>query len=150
MDYNEVTAWQIELNDTEEVADSVAAVMQILTMAQSIATGRIVISYDNGPRPWWHRLLGSGRRYIAGFVYIQWAEEYANLMFHDENWSEYRALDPAHPVSANDKIRSKISQDGATPFAAEECLEKTRAFAAVRETLQSGNRPSWLSYQFAK
>jgi hypothetical protein len=40
---------------------------------------------------------------------------YASLIFHDENGSEYRALDQDNPVTPDDSIRTQIAHGELTP-----------------------------------
>ncbi len=111
---------------------------------------------DYGRRPartWWERLF-SGRlvwERMECFT-LYWYDEYAALVFSDEQSSEYHAIDHQHPmvdVPTEIRIRLNANEDG-SPIPSEECLQKSRAFAAAREFIDTGVRPEWLSYRYVR
>ena len=142
-------AWQLEDNDTETAVDSIAALRDQIAASGSSEGGRLSVSADAGPRPLWQRLLGANR-YVEMFFAVEWYQGHAALIFYDENSSEYRALDKEHPVAPSPEIRARISHGESEPCPSEECMSQPRAFRALAEFLQSGTRPTWLSYRYVR
>jgi hypothetical protein len=141
--------WQISLNDGDDVpAATMAELKEHIANAERLEGGTLAVYADGGPRPWWHRLFGLQRRFVLCYFMLEWCGDYASLMFLDENWSEYRAIDEAHPVNPSEEIRVKIAHGEVIPHPVNECMKKERAFAAVRAFLDSGLRPEWLKYRF--
>jgi hypothetical protein len=140
--------WKVELNDVNSEAHSLAEIDVILSRAGSMQRGRLWVGKDGGPRPWWHRFLGTQPRYVDSLFSLEWCDQYACLIFHDENWSEYRAIDEAVPVAPNEETRLVISHGEAKPSPVDECMKKDRAMIAVRECLVQNSRPSWLKYRY--
>jgi hypothetical protein len=78
---------------------------------------------------------------------LEWNSGAACLYFHDKKWSEYRVLSPSGTPSFPEEIRAQISRGEAKPAPQEECIEKSIAFKAVKESLEIGERPNWLEYR---
>ncbi len=142
--------WFVEINEEERVLDSINEVLDLLKSVEYLETCRVWVGKDGGPRPWWHRLLGLQNRYIESFFALEWHNQIAFLIFHDENWSEYRAIDNEYPVSANEQDRLKVAQGDSIAPTNEECISKQRALNAVSEYLQQNKRPKWLEYNFVE
>ncbi len=139
----------VELNEKESIICS-NKVEEFIVNAESLENGRLWIGKDGGPRPWWHRVLGTQKRYIEAIFTVEWYSDAAALIFHDENWSEYRALKPEQLTSFSESVRQNISHGEAEPVLDEECITKELAFKAIKETLKNGSRPSWLKYKFVE
>jgi hypothetical protein len=137
MDVRSAKRWILTLNDVESLLDSIQKLGQLVVQAKSLENGRLTVCADGGERPWWHRILGA-RRWVISFFALDWKENRARLIFHDEDWSEYRASDPAQ-LKSDDVVKTM-----------DEWIVKDRAFEAVLEFLESGSRPSWLSYRFVE
>ncbi len=140
--------WFVELNDAEHQVNSVAALSDFLLKAEQMQNGRLWVGKDGGARPWWHRFLGTQPRYVDSLFAIEWCGEYASLIFHDEKWSEYRAIDESSPVTPSDEVLLKISHGEAKPSSIEEYMYKARSMLAVREYFAQNARPSWLKYRY--
>ncbi|WP_157480996.1 MULTISPECIES: hypothetical protein [unclassified Lysobacter] len=150
MDIPAISPWYFELNDEDHVLDSSKEVAEAVRACLDRDQGRLSISYDDGPRPRWQRFLGLAPRYISGFAALEWADDFASLIFLDDNWSEYRALDAKEPVVPPEATRTQIAHGELLPHPASECVHKDRAFQALLEALQTGGRPGWLSYRFVE
>jgi len=146
---NPIDEWLVELNE-EEVVASFADVLACVQRAESLSEGRLWVGKNAGLSPWWYRWLGMNRRYVEPIFSLEWYSGTAALIFHDENWSEYRALRSEKGFFIPENIRSKISHGEATPPESEECIAKEKAFEAIREVLCKGVRPEWLSYRFVE
>jgi len=142
--------WFVEINEEEKEFPSIAEVLEILKSVENLETCKVWVGKDGGQRPWWHRLLGTQKRFVDSLFALEWHNQIANLIFHDENWSEYRAIDQENPVSAREHDRLKVAQGEKIAPSNEECISKQRALAAVREYLQNNKRPTWLGYNFVE
>ncbi|WP_435105916.1 Imm1 family immunity protein [Arhodomonas sp. AD133] len=142
--------WLYELDEEDNVARSRAELDQVLGRAEAMPSGRLWVGVDGGPRPWWHRLVGLQPRFVEALLSVEWAADYASLIFHDENWSEYRAMDEALVVQPDEQVRARIAHGEARPHPVEECMHRERAFKAIRELIDTGARPEWLSYRVVK
>ena len=129
MDIHAIGPWFFDLDQTDHAYASAREVAEAVQACQPLAQGRLAISYDDGPRPWWERFLGLAPRYVSGFAALEWADSVASLTFWDENWSEYRALGHAPP----ERARRQTARGDSTPFVQGECLDKDRAFEAWRK-----------------
>jgi hypothetical protein len=141
--------WFLDINEEEKEFLSIAQLVEFLQSIESLETCRVWVGKDGGPRPWWHRFLGTQKRFVVSLFAIEWHNQIASLIFHDENWSEYRAIDREQPVSAKENERLKVAQGEIIAPSNEECISKERALAAIREYLQYNQRPNWLGYRFA-
>lgn len=141
--------WLVELNEIESAIPS-NKLTDIIAEAESLPKGRLWIGKDGGARPWWHRLLGTQKRYVDSIFSLEWFSEGAALIFHDENWREYRALKPENSTSLPESVRIHISHGEAQPAPDSECITKELAFKAIKEVLESGSRPKWLNYRFVE
>ena len=150
MDLSAINLWHLELNDSDHTLVSAAAVAEAVLVAQLSDRGKLSVSYDDGPRPRWQQLFGLAPRSASGFAALEWAGDFASLIFLDNNWSEHRALDTQHPVDPPDVVRTQIAHGELAHHPTSECMAKARAFQALQEALQSGNRPGWLSYRFVE
>lgn len=150
MDILATGPWYFELNEKDHVFSSAREVADAAHACQDLVHGRLSISYDDGPRPRWRRFLGLAPRYISGFAALEWTDDFASLIFLDNNWSEYRVLDEKNPVAPPAAVRTKISHGELLPCPANECMDKARAFQALQEALQTGAHPGWLSYRFVE
>ena len=139
----------VELNDEHFIVKNFADVEMIINRAQQMLSGRLWIGQDGGKRPLWQRMLGL-KRYVDSLFVIEWADEDASLIFYDQDWSEYRALDKEIPRFPTETIRRKIAQGEDNPIDPGECLIKERAFTAIREFMKTRERPRWLFYHFVK
>ena len=149
MDTSAICQWNFELNDENRVLASAQEVSKAIESCRRLDRGGLSLSYDDGPRPLWHRFFGA-TRYVSGFASIEWADGVASLIFLDDNWSEYRAIDKEVPVNASEAVRRAISHGEPCPHPADECIGKGRAFQALQEALESGVHPGWLTYRFVK
>jgi hypothetical protein len=116
-------------------------------------SGELCGFQDYGKRvlPWWQRLLGCSDWYCVQCFTLLWHTDYATLMFHDESLSEYHAVTTLTPgVEIPVEIRIRLNFDEPTPAPLQECLQKSRAFAAVFEFIDAGARPKWLSYRHVR
>ena len=148
-DMKSIRSWLVEVNDTNPQVNSFADLMKQIEKAEQMEAGRLSVCIDRGPCTWWQRFLGK-KRDVDSLFALEWDSEYASLIFHDENWSEYRALDKDHPVQPDEKIRVRIAHGEVKPHPLEECMNKRRAFIAVESFLESGCRPDWLAYCFVE
>ena len=150
MDILATGPWNFELNGENHIFPRVWEMAGAVHACLDLEHGRLSISHDDGPRPWWQRFLGLAPRYVSGFAALEWADGFASLIFLDENWSEYRALDEQFPVTPPEIVRIKIAHGEPSPHPPNECMDKVRAFQALQEALQTGVRPGWLSYRFVE
>ena len=149
MDTSEICKWNLELNGESRVLATAQEVAEAIEGCRSLDRGGVSLSYDDGPRPLWHRLFGA-TRYVAGFAAIEWADDVASLIFLDDDWREHRAIDEDMPVNASESVRREISHGELRPHPADECISKSRAFQALQEALESGVRPGWLTYRLVR
>ncbi|OFJ05931.1 hypothetical protein BFX25_13945 [Vibrio cholerae] len=150
MEFSSLDKLFIEINKEKKELISTDEVFELLKSVENLETCRIWLGKDGGPRPWWHRLLGTRKRFVDSLFALEWHNQIAILIFHNENWSEYRAIDQEHPVSVSENDRLEIAQGEKIAPSNEECISKQRALAAVYEYLQSGKRPNWLNYNFVE
>ncbi len=141
--------WFLELDEKEEIVSSLEQVKKRIVDAQTLLSGSIALCTDNDPLPWWQRLFRGGKD-VRSYFRIEWFRDVAALIFHDENWSEYRAIDHEHVVSTSVESRKKISFGEPQPLKEIYCMEKSRAFSAISEFLDTGRLPTWLRYDFVK
>ncbi len=150
MNLSALDKWFVEINEEEMEFPSIAEVLKILKSVENLETCNVWVGKDGGQRPWWHRLLGTQKRFIDSLFALEWHNEIASLVFHDENSSEYRAIDKEKPISASEHDKLKIAQGERVAPSNEECISKHRALVAVSEYLQNNKRPNWLVYNFVQ
>lgn len=132
-----------------ETADELKAFLAEVEQTQE---GGIYVKKDYGRRPikgWWQRLLlGAEVWDILPCFQLHWYLDYAALSFEDRIYC-YNAIDHRmyQPGDIPVKIRTRLNVEDANPTPREECMLKYRAFRAVREFIETGNRPDWLSYR---
>lgn len=141
--------WLTELND-QRATIAAEELPKWLEAAESLGEGGLWLGRDGGLRPWWHRFLGLQARYVDPLVSLEWYSNAAALIFHDENWSEYRALSLDTSELFSEEVRARISHGEPKPTPQEECVTKSLAFRAVREAAENLVRPSWLEYRFVE
>jgi hypothetical protein len=139
--------WVIEIDEVETSFATTDEAIPFVNNLQDQQSGRAILTLDYGPVKGWKRFLGS-KRNVSPCCAIEWNEPIASLIFFDDAWSEYRAIDESHPVQATDDQRHRIAHGELSPHPLEECMELTRAFAAVREYLGSRTRPNWMKYRY--
>jgi hypothetical protein len=125
----------------------------VFDQLETLESADLWVTIDRGPRTsWLRRLLGLTDRDILPCFYLVKEGDYAAITFLDENWSEYRAIDPEQPSHASKEIRLRIamSQGEWTPLEAEYCLNFSRALEAIRYFAKEASRPDWLSYKYVR
>lgn len=147
MNIASVETWFVCINNSDISVSSVAELRRQIAHAKDVESGRLSVCIDAGPRPWWHRFFGA-ERYTVSLFALEWYDQYASLIFHDEDWSEYRSIDRDQPVAPDGEVRIKIAHGEVKPHPIDECMRKERAFSAVNSYLESGIRPGWLSYRY--
>jgi hypothetical protein len=147
LDIRTFPEWLAELNDSQITIRTVPQLVDFLDRTESLPKGILSLCADAGPRAWWERLFGA-KRFVVSFFAIEWSQDFASVIFHDEYGSEYRALDQDNPVAIDDSIRNQIAHGELTPHPIEECMKKARAFAGVRSFVSSGERPDWFTYRY--
>jgi hypothetical protein len=140
--------WVIEVNEKDTRFRTTEEVISHLGKLEATPTGKASLLLDLGPVSGWKRFLGAPKRDVSPCCAVEWDGPYGSLIFHDDAWSEYRVIDEARPVQATEDQRRRIAHGEPTPHPVEECMEKARAFAAIREYLGSRTRPSWLKYKY--
>jgi hypothetical protein len=140
-------AWIADSDGVETRFDSKEQITAHLSSLEQQARGRVSIKIDHGPIRGWRRFLGMKRDVTPCFA-VEWDSDYASLIFLDDAWSEYRAIDGAHPVVPSEEVRRNIAHGELRPHPIAECMEKARAFAAIRDFLSRGSRPDWLTYEY--
>jgi hypothetical protein len=124
-------------------------VCDFLDQVAAVQSADVSVMIDHGRQPnWFDWLLGARGSLTSPCFNLQKEGEVARLIFGDEAWSEYRAMDPEHPVEAEEDVRRKLSMGELGPAPPEECLDAGRAFGAARHYLLHGERPHWLSYRY--
>lgn len=141
--------WQLELNGQECPVVSPRDLADQLTKAQQLDQGRLVLSAVTRPAPLWKRAFGT--KYVSrGFFAVEWFGQVASLIFLDDDWSEYRAIDSSAPVKASEDERSQVAHGEVTPPPQDECMSKERAFQAIAESIEASDRPNWLHYRVVR
>jgi hypothetical protein len=141
--------WIAEFDGVETRFPSKDQLAGYLASLNTRPTGCVSVLIDRGPVRGWRGLLGPKRDVVSCFS-VEWDGAYASLIFHDNAWSEYRAIDHERPVWPTDDERRKIAHGELTPPPQDECMDKTRAFTAISEFLRIGARPGWLSYKYVR
>ncbi|WP_397574034.1 hypothetical protein [Silanimonas sp.] len=84
--------WQLSVDDDGPVVyRDLALVLKAITEATSRSIGGLHLLSDDGPRPFWQRVLGASR-YVRTHLTLEWSPDGARLSFSDENNSEHRVL----------------------------------------------------------
>ena len=140
-------AWIADSDEVETRFDSKEQITAHLCSLEQQARGDVCIKIDHGPIRGWRRFLGMKRDVTACFA-VEWDSGYASLIFFDDAGSEYRVIDGAHPVAPSEQVRRNIAHGELRPHPIVECMDKTRAFAAIRDFLSRDSRPDWLTYKY--
>jgi hypothetical protein len=140
--------WLFNVDDLDSRFPSDETLLAALAPFELSTLGRFSLHLDRGPSPRWRRLLLGQLRDITPCLSIEWAHDYASLIFLDENWSEYRVLDQQHPVSPPLGVRALLAHGELLPHPVNECMLRDRAFEAVRHFILHRTRPDWLAYRF--
>jgi hypothetical protein len=140
-------AWIADVDEVERRFETDEGLAAHVSELERQSRGRLWILIDRGPRTGWRRWLGA-KRNVTPCLSVEWNSDYASLIFLDEAWSEYRAIDVTHPVVPSDDLRRKIAHGELSPHPTEECMEKARAFNAIREFIYKGDPPDWLTYEY--
>jgi len=109
-----------------------------------------VFAYHGERHSWLRRILGLGQTDIELCLTISKVDQYASIIFADENGSVYWAIDEVYPVYPMDDVRLALAMGELTPISLEWCMDAKRALQAVRDFIENGRRPEWLSYHFVK
>jgi hypothetical protein len=139
--------WIVDLNDIESRFESKVEMATHLDGLEKLPDGRLSLMVDHGPVTGWRRVFGV-KRDVSGCFSVEWYSHYASLIFLGDSWSEYRVRDTARPVQSSDDDRTRIAHGEFQAHPIDECMEKGRAFTAIREYLKTGERPTWLTYKF--
>jgi hypothetical protein len=140
--------WIAQYNEIERRFPAKDQLAAYLASLETAPAGQVAVLIDRGPASRWERFMTETKRDIVSCFSLEWDGAYASLTFHDDAWGEYRAIDHEHPVHSTEDERCNIAQGEPTPLPLEECLDKSRAFRAIREFLNDGARPGWLSYKY--
>jgi hypothetical protein len=140
--------WVAELDERDTHFASLAALQLFLKQLERLDHGRIFVFRMVGTRPFRQRLMGMNRRMASPCFAMEWTDGFASLIFHDDAWSEYRAIDHDHPVSPNEDVRTRISHGENRPHPINECMLVSRAFSAINSYTETLSRPTWLSYKY--
>ena len=141
--------WFVELNSVRTVTNSVNEIQSLILSAESFQCGRLWLGRNGGHRPWWHRLFGL-TRFTDSLFALEWFDNYASLIFYDENDSEFRALDQESLISISDETKSRISHGNTELISNAECIHKQRAFKAIQAFLDKNEKSKWFEYRFVK
>ena len=142
---NKCEAWIADIDEVEARFDSKEQIAAYLSGIEQQPRGHVWVLTDHGPIKGWRRFLGL-KCVVSPCFTVEWDSDYASLIFLDDVWSEYRAMDVSHPVAPNEEVRRRIAHGEVGPHPTAECMEKARAFAAIRYFLIQGVRPDWLTY----
>jgi hypothetical protein len=139
--------WPVEIDEVDTAFDRPEELGRHVADLGKQPAGRFAILLDRGPVDGWRRFLGR-KRDVSPFLAIEWHGPYPSLIFHDDAWSKYRALDRTHPVPATEEERRHIAHGEPVGPPPEECMDKGRAFQAIAESLETQVRPPWLDYRY--
>ena len=142
---NKCEAWIADIDEVEARFDSKEQIAAYLSGIEQQPRGHVWVLTDHGPIKGWRRFLGL-KCVVSPCFTVEWDSDYASLIFLDDVWSEYRAMDVSHPVAPNEEVRRRIAHGEVGPHPTASCMEKARAFAAIRYFLIQGVRPDWLTY----
>lgn len=142
---------QLDSDDRNDQRFSSAEnLLEFIASAAQRRSGRLEVAIDKGRRSNWGRFLGLSDRIIAQCLAVEWTEHVASLIFFDDADSEFRALDPEHPVQTSEESRRQVSHGEATPTPMDECMAVSRAWEAIRHFIRHRTRPDWLSCRYVK
>lgn len=147
---NEVPTYIIEVNEVETRLTDPASVSDLLMGIAASVAAEVWVMIDHGRRRlnFLDRLFGGSDRDVEFCFWLAKAGDVAAITFLDRACSEYRAVDPAHPVRATDEQRMALSGGEPTPAPTEVCLRASRAIQAAVEYVQTGRRPIWMRYHY--
>lgn len=137
----------VELNEKEEAISS-EELPTWLDRAEIMDKGELWLGKGGKATSWWKTLLGLQSQRVEPLLSLEWCANGACLYFHDEKWSEYRVLSKNRSVQFSPEVRAAISHGEEEPAPHEECIEKSIAFSAVRESIKNWERPTWLEYRY--
>jgi hypothetical protein len=141
--------WTVESGETTaRFKDKREIARYISKLVLEQASGRIDVDEDVGARSWFARLLGLHSRMLLGHLALEWAGNFASLIFVDDAASEHRAVDAEQPVQLDEETRLRLAHGEVEPHPVEECMSLARALKAIEEYLQSGTKPAWLKYRY--
>jgi len=141
--------WIVETNEVDRRFHTIGEVLGHLEGLEAQPSGQASVRVARVPVTGWKRFLGVVGQDSPCFA-VEWDGPYASLIFHDDAWSEYRAIDESHPVQPTEDQRRRIAHGELTPHPLEECMDKARAFTAMREYFGGRARPSWLKYRYIR
>jgi hypothetical protein len=142
--------WVLDVDGIETRCTSRDAVIEGLAAVEARQRGRLTVRLDRGQARGALRVLGAAERDVTPCFAAEWVDRYAGLIFLDDDWSEYRASDAARPVTVDESLRLQIAHGEGRPQPAEECMDKGRAFEAMRHFVTYGVRPEWLTYRYVR
>lgn len=142
----------IEQNEQETCVPTTEEACRLVRLACDETDADLWVLIDHGrrQRSFLERLAGASDRDVEPCFHLEKTGEVAALTFLDGAWSEYRAMDPGHPVEATEAQRLKISGGELTPQPLEFCMDASRALEAALAYLREGERPAWLTYKYVK
>lgn len=126
----------------EYIFQSRNSLIEKINAFQSKSEGAIDVGYIGGVRPFWQQLLGKGSNFSYIIAALVWQNNWANLLFYDEKWTEYRVID-----NNVDKTKAILIQENKPSISIEESISKTLAFSALKELINTGKRPDFLEYK---
>ncbi|WP_428818667.1 hypothetical protein [Microbulbifer sp. MCCC 1A16149] len=141
--------FHVELNENEE-AISLEELPAWLDQVEIMDKGELWLGKGGKANPWWKTFLGLQPQRVEPLLSLEWCGNGACLYFHDENWSEYRVLSKNSSVQFSQEVRAAISHGEENPAPHDECIEKSIAFSAVRESIKCWERPTWLEYRYVE
>lgn len=140
----------LTINDLDICLDSLDDVKGRVFKEIKEECGSITLCANDGLRPWWQRFVFGEKYYVRTYFIIEWANEYAGLIFHDENTSEYRAIPKEKLSDIPMEILKKISFGEFLSLDPKYCLTKSESLKAIEEFFSSSKKPSWLEYEFVE
>lgn len=147
---DEIRVWIGELDEVETRFQSRDALIRFVRELRVKSAGRLCAFAECGLRPRWKRLLGMSEYECFSLFALEWSDGAAALIFNDDDWSEYRAVDSDSKVEAPESVRLRIAHGDSRPWPADQTLDAARAFLAVGEYLEGLRRPEWLQYRYIK
>jgi hypothetical protein len=142
--------YYLQINDSVFVFKNISDVGAKIFEDVGSAKGKIAFSADDGPRPWWQRFIFGAARYNRPYFRLEWSSDVYALIFYDDNASEYRVLSNVILENASEQLRKEISFGESQPLPIKYCISKDIVLRAIKEFLNSGERPQWLEYEFVE